>query len=395
MNSDPQQPRDATPGRTIAVVTGSRSEYALLKPVMERIRHEPALALQVVTAGMHLDDAFGRTESQITDDGFALAGRVRMSPAGDAPSHMADAVGLGIRNFASEFDRLAPDIVLVLGDRTEAFAAAIAAALSGRVLAHIHGGDRTRGGFDESMRHAITKLAHLHFAATETSRRRIIAMGEREEYVWNTGAPGVDVLLNTPRLSRDQLAHELGLTLQPNFILCVQHPVSTQADLAAEQMRATLNALETLNTQTLLVYPNNDAGGRRMIAVIESYADHPWLHTFRSLPSPVYVSLLAECATLIGNSSSGIIEAPVLGTPVVNLGIRQDGRERAHNVIDVGHDPAQIAAALRKAQTDETFRDRLAKCLHPYGDGHAAEAIVSHLRDVAIDDKLLTKQITC
>lgn len=379
--------------KTIAVVTGSRSEYALLKPICARIVEHSGLELQLVVAGMHLSDAFGHTVDGITADGFTVDARVEMTPAGDAASDMADAVGRGILGFSAELKRLCPDVVLVLGDRTEAFAAAVAAALSGRVLAHIHGGDRSRGGFDESMRHAITKLAHLHFAATEISRERIIKMGERKEHVWNTGAPGVDVIMSMPRLDRKQLAENLEIDLDKPVVLCIQHPVSTEADEAAEQMRITLEALEQLAEQTVLVYPNSDAGGRRMIAVIEERREGGWLHTFKSLPSQVYVSLLASASVLVGNSSSGIIEAPALKLPVVNVGIRQAGRERAENVIDTDHDVDRIVAALRRAMTSEEFRRRVAGSRSPYGDGGAVERIVEHLHALTIDATLLSKQI--
>ncbi len=388
-----RQAQDLEQRRKVAVVTGSRSEYALLKPLMTGISNHSGLELQLVVAGMHLSDAFGHTVDEITADGFTVDARVEMTPAGDAASDMADAVGRGIMEFSAEFKCLRPDVVLVLGDRTEAFAAAVAAALSGCVLAHIHGGDRSRGGFDESMRHAITKLAHLHFAASEISRQRIIKMGERPEFVWNTGAPGVDVVKAMRKLSREELSRELGFQLQPKFVLCIQHPVSTEADQAAEQMRITLEALEQLAEQTVLVYPNSDAGGRRMIAVIEERCDRPELHVFKSLPSQVYVNLLASASGLVGNSSSGIIEAPALKVPVVNIGIRQAGRERAENVIDTDHDVGRIVAALRRAMTDEEFRRRVADSRNPYGDGGAAERIVEHLHALTIDATLLSKQI--
>lgn len=380
--------------RTVAVVTGTRAEYGLLRPVMVRIADCPGLRLQLVVSGMHLAEEFGMTVREIAADGFPIDARVPVLPPGDAAADMAEAVGQGIIGFNREFARLAPDVVLVLGDRIEAFAATVAGALSGRVVGHIHGGDRSRGGFDESMRHAVTKLAHLHFAATKTSKERILKLGERPRYVWLTGAPGIDAILACKRLGRAELSETLGVDFGRPVILCVQHPVSTDEGAAAGQMRTTLEALERVGEQTILLYPNSDAGGRRMMGVIREYEGRPWLRTFPSLAHNVYLSLLTECSVMVGNSSSGIIEAPFFKVPVVNVGTRQEGRERSENVLDAAHDAVAIEKAVRRAISDEEFRRRLAQCTSPYGDGRAGERIAQVLQSVVIDATLLGKQIT-
>jgi len=375
--------------KTVCVVTGTRAEYGILRPVMRAVEGSDSLSLQVTATGMHLDDERGRTIDEIGRDGFRIDATVPLSPEGDAPADMGRAVGRGISDLIDTLERLNPDVVLVLGDRTEPFAAAIATMFLGKCLAHVHGGDRSRGGFDESMRHAITKLAHLHFAATEKSAERIRRMGERPEHVHVVGAPGLDEALAGPFRDPDQL----GVDPSAPPIVVVQHPVSTRPDDAGREMTETMEAVVAEDATVIVVYPNNDPGGRRMIEVIRSYENRGNVTTFANIPRTDFLSLMKCAAVLVGNSSSGMIEAASFRLPVVNVGERQVGRERSGNVIDVPTEREAIASAIHKALVDKDFRQGLATLENPYGDGHASARIVKVLEELDINHDLIQKQI--
>lgn len=379
--------------RKICVVTGSRAEYGLLRPVMRAIERSHALSLQLIVTGMHLATRDGGTLSEIKRDGLEPSDSVPLTPQGDTVADTGRAVGWGIVEFVNSIEDLAPDIVLLLGDRIEAFAAAIAAAFLRKCVAHIQGGDRTRAGFDESMRHAITKLAHVHFAATERSAERIRRMGERAEHVHVVGAPGLDEALAGPFVERDELAGRLGVDLSKPPIVVVQHPLSTRPDDAEGDMTETMEAGAGFHRELIVVYPNNDAGGRRMIEVIRHFEGRRNVHGFANLAHTGFLSLLRCAGVLVGNSSSGIIEAASFRLPVVNVGERQAGRERAANVLDVPPERGQITAAITKALEDRDFRASLEKLENPYGDGQASGHIVEVLENVTINHELIQKQI--
>jgi UDP-N-acetylglucosamine 2-epimerase (non-hydrolysing)/GDP/UDP-N,N'-diacetylbacillosamine 2-epimerase (hydrolysing) len=379
--------------RTVCVVTGTRAEYGLLRAVMRRVADSPALALRVVATGMHLSAEFGHTIDEITGDGFRVDASVDMLLSHDSTGAMAKGIGIGIYGLTQTFESMRPDVVLLLGDRVEPFAASIAACFLRIPVAHIHGGDVAMGGFDEYMRPTITRFAHLHFAATEQSRRRILRLGEREEFVYTVGAPGVDEVVAMPLLDRRELEARFGLPAGRPFLLAVQHSVSTEPEAAARQMEETLGALDLLALPTVLVYPNADAGGRAMIDRIKAHEAAPFLRAFRSLGRRDYLSLLAACGALVGNSSSGMIESASFKVPVVNVGVRQQHRERSSNVLDVAHDRGAIAAAVRTALEDPAFRAQVERCVNPYGDGKASERIVDVLSTVPLDERLLRKPV--
>jgi GDP/UDP-N,N'-diacetylbacillosamine 2-epimerase (hydrolysing) len=380
-----------TEKKRICVVTGTRAEYGLLRPVMEAIRRHPRLTLQVVAAGMHLDRRFGYSLGEIKRI-FRVDAVAPMLPASDSPSDMALVLGKGIEKMVLAFRKLDPDIVLILGDRTEPLAAALAASHMNIAIAHIHGGDRTKGGIDESSRHAITKLAHIHFPASAQSRRRIVKMGENPKFVFNAGSPAVDGIRLAKKFSAAQLARKLGIGFCSPPILVVQHPVTTQSWLAGRQMQETLDAVAEFPGDRVVVYPNSDAGSRAIIRVIEKFAHGHGLAVFPNIEHDAYLSLLRHSAVLVGNSSSGVTEASYFRVPVVNIGIRQEGRERGCNVIDVDHAKSRIESAIRRAMSPE-FRKRVRKCGCPYGDGRAVEKIVRELANITIDNKLIQKQI--
>lgn len=379
--------------RKIAVVTGTRAEYGGLYTVLKAIKIHPMSKLSLVVTGMHLSHEFGYTVKEIENDGFEVEAKVDMLPSNDTLGAMAQSVGVGIIEMAQVWEQLKPDVILVLGDRTEPLAAAIAGAYMNIPVAHIHGGDSARAGLDEYARHAITKFTHIHFPATKKSAERIIRMGEEEWRVHIVGSPALDIILNEPLVPADVLAEEFNLDLSQPLILLVQHSVTTQVDEAPDQMRKTLDTIVELAYPALLIYPNSDAGGRRMIKVIKEFGRYPFIKTFKSLPRQKYLSLMKVASVVVGNSSSGIIDAPSLGLPAVNIGIRQEGRERGENVIDVGHDKQEIKKAIEKALTDKEFLKEIKKCESPYGDGKTGPRIAEILGKIEITPQLLQKKI--
>lgn len=381
--------------KKIAVVTGTRAEYGVLTLLLREIESSQELELLLVVTGMHLSREFGYTVEEIEKDGFAISARVDMLPENDSLAAMADSVGKGISGMAEVWEKQKPDMVLVLGDRTEALAAAVAGAYMNIPLAHIHGGDACTGGnIDDANRFAITKFAHLHFPATAKSAERIIRLGEEEWRVHQVGSPALDVILNEPVLSAETVSERLGLDLSPRLILLVQHPVTVQVDEAAEQMKETMEAVIKAGYPAVVIYPNSDAGGRKMIDVIRGYENNPLIKTFRSLPRREYLGLMSLASVMVGNSSSGIIDAPSFGLPVVNIGIRQEGRERGDNIIDVKHEKSDIIGAMNKALTDKEFLKEVKKCESPYGDGRASRRIADILSGIKISPELLQKRIT-
>lgn len=399
MISEPHSVRDESASmplqrRRICVVTGTRAEYGLLVPIMQRIQASSRLLLQVVATGMHLAPEYGHTVDLIRQDGFPVSAEVHMLLSGDSASAMAKGVGIGILEMTQAFDMLNPDIVVVLGDRVEAFAAAAAASLSGRIVAHIHGGERTAGGLDEYMRHAITKLAHLHFTATAESRERVVRLGERPEYVWAVGAPGLDTLRLAAEVSQAELETRLGFELPDRYVLLVHHPVSTFPERAVEEIRTVLRALDRVGLPVIALGPNSDAGGRALAEELRSWCVDRGHHFLINLPRLLFLALMRQALALVGNTSSGIIEGASLGLPYVLVGDRQHGRERAANVLETSCDVDAIEQTLRRVIADTAFRAQLKKLKNPYGDGHAAERIVEVLERVPLGPNLKRKMIT-
>jgi UDP-hydrolysing UDP-N-acetyl-D-glucosamine 2-epimerase len=368
------------------VVTGTRAEYGLLRSTMQAIGHHRRLELQLAVTGMHLLESFGHTIDEITADGWRVDARVRMQSGNDADLDQAIGLSRGVAGLARFFDRAATQVVVVLGDRIEATAGALAGATTGRIVAHIHGGDVAPGDLDEGLRHAITKLAHVHLAATRQAARRIVRLGERPEHVHVVGAPGLDrladVLSNRGRARRRK---------QP-VALVLQHPTGRSPHLERRTMSAILRAVTECNLQPIVIYPNSDRGHTGIIAAINAAARRNGeLRVERSLARDDYLRLLADVRVLVGNSSSGIIEAASAGTPVVNIGDRQAGRQRSgRSVIDCGETRDEISAALAKALRR---RPRLGArtC---YGDGHAGRRIADILAGTTCDQSLRRKRIT-
>ncbi|MAE10832.1 MAG: UDP-N-acetylglucosamine 2-epimerase (hydrolyzing) [Dehalococcoidales bacterium] len=380
--------------KRVAVVTGTRADYGILSPVLRAIEAEQELELLLVVTGMHLSGEFGNTVEEIEKDGFTIEGRVDMMPDSDKLEAMAESVGKGIIGLAQTWETLNPDMILVLGDRVEALAAAISGAYMNIPIAHIHGGDSSRGGLDEYARHAITKFAHIHFPATEKSAERIIKMGEDEWRIHMVGSPALDVILNEPLIPRESTIKKFGIDSSKPLILMVQHPVTTATEQAGQQMVETLEAVAATGYPVILVYPNADAGGREMIEILKDYEKrYTSIKALKSLPRREYLSLMKLASVLVGNSSSGMIDAPSFGLPVINVGSRQEGRERENNVINVRHDRDEITTAIRRAIGDKEFLDEIKRSHNPYGDGKAGTRIAEILSGVENTPRLLRKQI--
>jgi len=381
--------------KRIGVVTVSRSDYGHLRPVLEAIRRAPDLELLLLVAGMHLASEFGLTVRDIEADGFPISARVEMLGGGDTPEAVAAATGRGVTGFGEAFARLRPDLLVVLGDRFEMLAAAVAALPFALPVAHIHGGEASEGAMDNQIRHAITKLAHLHFASAEPHAQAIAAMGEEPWRIHTVGAPGLDRLATTEPLSRAALARELGLPEAGPWLLVTFHPVTLEYRETAAHIDELLAAIEKTDGFVLITYPNADTSGRLIVERIEDFAGrHPRrCRLAKSLGERLYLSLLRHADLMIGNSSSGLIEAPTFGLPVVNVGSRQRGRLRGANVIDVEPSREDILRGIEAAQAP-AFRARARAAANPYGDGHAAPRIVEVLRAVSLDARLVQKRFS-
>jgi len=379
--------------RKICVLTGSRAEYGLLKPIMLAIKNHPKLELSTIVTGMHLSKEFGYSLNEIKKDGFEINEKVEMNQKEDTGFSVATSIGTGIKGIAKALNRVKPDIFMILGDRSEALAGAITAAYMNIPVAHIHGGDSARAGVDESARHAITKFAHIHFPATKKSAERILKMGECKDMIFVTGAPCLDTILHLKLLEKREIEKKFKLVLKKPFILLVQHSVSTEPEKAEEQITQTLEAIKKLKHQTVIIYPNSDAGGRNIIKKLKEYEKLPFIRTFKNLSQKEYLSLLKYASVMVGNSSSGIIESSSFNIPVVNIGRRQEGRERSGNVIDASHNKDNIIFAIKKALYDEDFNKIVKGCKNQYGNGHTSEKIIKILNEIDISQKLLRKKI--
>lgn len=368
--------------RTICVVTGSRAEYGLLRWPMEEIRATPELKLQLVVTGAHLSPEFGLTCREIESDGFHIDRKLDVLLSSDSAAGVAKSMGLGLIAFADALQQLHPDLLLVLGDRFEIFAA-VAAALVARIpVAHLHGGELSEGSFDESLRHCITKMSHLHFVAAEEYRQRVTQLGEDPQRVFMVGGLAGDGIRKLKLLQRSALEAALGINLSGRNLLITFHPATLDQESAVAQMAELLAALDELSDVRLIfTLPNADTEGRALSAMVRQYAAvHPNAHAFTSLGQLRYLSCLQFVDGVVGNSSSGLTEAPTFRVGTVNIGDRQSGRLVADSVIDCPAERAAIGRALRQLFAP-AFRARLATVRNPYGEGGASAKIAAVLRD--------------
>jgi len=384
--------------RKIAVVTGTRAEYGLLYWIIKEIHDDPDLILQLVVTGMHLSPEFGLTYKEIEADGFPIAEKVEMLLSSDTEVGISTSIGLGIMGFAKAFDRLKPDILVVLGDRFEILAAATAAVVARIPIAHIHGGEATEGVIDEAIRHAMTKMSHIHFPATDLYARRIRQMGEDPDKVFVFGAPGLDNIYGLKLPGGEELSRELKIGFGEKVAVITYHPVTLEEHNAKQHMANLLVALAGRELTLVFTHANADTGGRIINQMIADFVkNEPNVYAFTSLGQRRYLGLLSIADVMVGNSSSGIIEAPSFQLPVVNIGDRQRGRVRAANVIDCGIGEQEIAIALDQALTKE-FRESLKNLINPYGTGQTSSRIVDVLRNIRLDEGLIKKRfkdLTC
>lgn len=378
--------------RKVCVVTGTRAEYGLLRPVMRRIAASSSFELQVIATGMHLSQEFGYTAQTILDDGFPIDERIEMLLSSDSPVGITKSMGLGVIGFADAFARLSPDLVMVLGDRFEVLSAVQSALIARIPVAHLCGGDTTEGAFDEAIRHAVTKMSHLHFVSNADAAHRVCQLGENPAHVFNVGSSGIDTIRELDMLDRNTLAGQLGITLRSRMLLVTYHPetlgeMSSPAQLA--ELFAALDAYCANDNEcsVLFTMPNADTGGRELMRLIQEYAatrEHVSAHT--SLGQLRYLSAMKLADAVVGNSSSGLYEAPSLQVPTVNIGDRQKGRLKADSIIDCAPDKASIIKAL-----DEAVSMDCSAIVSPYGTGNTAKQIIGILESIADFHPLIRK----
>jgi UDP-hydrolysing UDP-N-acetyl-D-glucosamine 2-epimerase len=371
--------------RRIGVVTGSRADYGLLRGILTRLKAADDVDLSVIACGMHLVPKFGETWRAIEADGFPIAARIDFQLDDDRAETVARGTGIGLSGFADALPKLAPDVLVLLGDRYEILSAAVAATLLNIPIAHIHGGEITAGAFDDAIRHAITKMACLHFVAAEPYRRRVIQMGENPDFVFNVGAPGLDLASVAPAIGRNELLAQLGLSGPERFLLVTLHPTTARPQADGANVAALLGALSEINDRSFVFTGVNADPGYRAIddAIREFVAARPQqAKLFASLGSERYWAALRLADAVVGNSSSGIVEAPAAGVPSINIGDRQSGRLRAASIVDCPANPAAIGAALRTILEGRFRIDPNEQ--PPYGRGGASEKIAGTLRRIEL-----------
>ena len=375
--------------RKICVVTGSRADYGLLHSVMQGISLDLELELQIIVTGIHLSEEFGWTVNEIEADGFEINSKVPTLANSDSPEGIAKSIANGIEGCANAFAKLKPDLVVMLGDRYEIFAAASAALVSRLPIAHLHGGEVTAGAFDEAFRHSITKMSQFHFVAHEDYRKRVIQLGENPIHVFKVGALGISNYKPEELFSKIQLEEELGIKFKEKSLLITFHPVTLEKDTAVEQMNELLEALKTLDDTTLIfTMPNADTGGQAQMKLIEDFVGkHSNSIVIKSLGRVKYLSCLQHVDGVLGNSSSGIIEAPTFKVGTINIGDRQSGRVQAKSVINCDPKSRSIKLAIENLY-EESFRTTLGMIINPFGDGTASQRIVSILKEIELDNIL-------
>ncbi len=379
--------------RKITVITGSRSEYGILKPVLKAISDSQKLELYLIVVGMHLSKKYGMTINEIKKDGFKISQTIKMTPKEDSNFFMSIELGKSIIEFSKIFRKIKPDINLVLGDRDEMLASALAASHMNIPNAHIHGGDKSMGGIDEYNRHAITKISNIHFPATPKSKARIIKMGESPKHVFLTGSPSIDEIISNNITTKKILEKKYGFSCLENNILLVQHPVTTESKLSGVHILSILKSIIKLKRNTIAIAPNSDAGNQKIFDYLTLFSKkYPFIKLYPNIPRNDFLAMLKNCGVVVGNSSSGMIEASYFNTPIVNIGIRQKDRERGSNVIDVEDVKIElivkaITKALRMKKNKELKNCKI------YGNGKSSNKIVRILEKIQLNNELIQKQI--
>lgn len=376
--------------RRIIIVTGSRSEYGILKSVIKQIFCSKKLKPILVVAGMHLSKKHGLSINDILRDGYKVNYKVKMIPKGNSHYGMVKSLGTGIIKFGDIFKKINPELVLVLGDRDEIFAAAIAASHMNIPIAHIHGGDKTKAGIDEYNRHAITKISNIHFSTTQKSFQRIIKLGENPKFVFNTGSPSIDDIKSKYFSNKNELEKKYKIKFSGKDILLVFHPVTTEIENSVNTFKIILNVIEKLKRTTIAIGPNSDAGNKQIFEELKKFSNrNKFFKFYTNVPRYDFLGFLNNCSVLIGNSSSGMIEAGYFDIKVINIGNRQDQREHGANVVTINISKSILAKELGNSlKTRKSY-----KKLNVYGDGNAAKKIVNILETISINKELIQKQI--
>ena len=381
--------------RKVCIVTGTRAEWGLLSPIARELQHHPDVELQIVVTNMHLMERYGLTVNNILAEGFKVDCRVPLPENNGSQADVARATGACMSGMASAFEQLRPDLVVILGDRTEMLATASAATIMRIPIVHLHGGEETQGAIDNSIRHAITKLASLHLTATEEYRRRVIQMGENPDHVINTGAIGVYNCIHEPVVPKEELEALLNIPVNRHSLLVTYHPATLDTASSADRFGALLEALDsTDHGSVIFTYPNNDADGLVIIDMITDYVNsHPGrAAAVPSLGKQRYLSALHYIGAMVGNSSSGIIEVPSMHIPTVNIGIRQQGRLAADSVIHCGESAAEIAAAITRALSP-TGQQAARDTINPYGSDDTLRKCVSAIVNTPLDSLTIKRFI--
>lgn len=379
--------------KSICIVTGTRAEYGLLSPIIKQLIATNSFELKIVATGMHLSEDFGFTYKEIEADGISIDAKIDVLQSDDSNKAMSKAIGIGVIGFAEYFDKNQPDMVVVLGDRFEIFAAAIAAAVACIPIAHLYGGETTEGAVDEFFRHSITKMSYLHFTSTEQYRQRVINMGEAPDRVFNVGATGVENILSMPLMTKDELTQSIGFDLNSPYALVTFHPVTLEKNTATKHIEDLLSALdETNGLNYIFTKANADANGRAINKKIDAYCEEKGnAIAFTSMGVLRYLSAMKYCEMVIGNSSSGIMETPSFKKPTINIGDRQKGRICAKSVISCEPEKHVIINSIDKARSQQ-FLQEIANQITPYGDGETSEKIVAVIKDFLDNDKINHKK---
>ncbi|PTX16338.1 GDP/UDP-N,N'-diacetylbacillosamine 2-epimerase (hydrolysing) [Halanaerobium congolense] len=380
--------------KKLCVVTGTRAEYGLLRPLIKKIDENPKFKLQLIATGMHLSPEFGLTYKNIESDGFDIDEKIEILLSSDTSIGVSKSMGLTLISFSESYERLNPDLIIILGDRFETFSAMAAASVANIPVAHLHGGELTEGAFDDSFRHSMTKMSYLHFTSTEEYRKRVIQLGENPERVFNVGALGVENILNLDLLSKKELERELDISLNDKYLLIVFHAVTLENKTAENSFRKLLKAIDKYDEEISKVFikGNSDTEGRIINQMINNYVSEKTnSYVFTSLSIKNYLSLLKHSFVLLGNSSSGVLEAPSLKTPSINIGDRQKGRIKAESVFDCENNETDILSTLK--EIDYLFsNDKFKNINNPYEKENTSDEIIKVIEDYLLSNKIDLKK---
>ena len=380
--------------KKVCVVTGTRAEYGILKPLLKKLKSDEKIQLQLVATGMHLSPEFGFTYKLIEEDEYKIDEKVEILLSSDTNVGIAKSMGLALINFSEVFNRLKPDLVVILGDRYEMFAIASTALIENIPIAHIHGGELTEGAIDDAMRHSITKMSYLHFTSTEEYRKRVIQLGEDPSRVFNVGAMGIEGINNTMIMDEREVKKELSIDLEKKYVLVTYHPETLSENNIKKEVNNLFEALSNFDElSVVLTKANSDAGGRIINKMIDEYSEKNKnrVVAYTSLGQFRYYNAMKYCAMVIGNSSSGIIEAPTFKIPTINIGDRQKGRIQAESVINCLADKESIIKSINKGLSEE-FNNKIRDIENPYGEGDSSQKIMDVIKKYLFSDKKENKK---